>query len=92
MNLMASVRSRINSQPEAVFGEGARSPLNKQITAAIKKHIASLRDADLTGYTYEHRHSDFAGARTDLVIYDASSTPVLAGREFNSGPTSIWPR
>jgi hypothetical protein len=84
MNFLGSKKT------ELAFGEGERFPLTKQMTVAVKRHMVALKDADLSAYTFERRRSDYKDARSDLVIYDATSAKVLSGREFNSGPTSIW--
>jgi hypothetical protein len=90
MSIMNSMRSKMNHQTEEAFGSGARTPVDKKMAIAIKRHMAALKDTDLSGYTVERRRSDYSGARSDLVIYDGESVPVLSGREFNGGPTSIW--
>ena len=81
----------MSGQTQEAFGDGERFPLNKQITASIKRHMTELKDADLSAYTFERRHSDYNGAKSDLVIYNDAKIPVLHGRELGSGPISVWP-
>jgi hypothetical protein len=90
MSFMQTMRSKMNHQTEEAFGEGARTLVDKKMILAIKRHMVGLKNEDITGYTVERRRSDFFGARSDLVIYNAQGTPVLHGREFNGGPISIW--
>src|SRR5215204_6380536 len=91
MGMFSSLRSKMSGQTLEAFGEGERFPVNKQMILTIKRHVADLKDADLTGYTFERRRSDYKGAKSDLVIYNDTQQAVLHGREPESGPISIWP-
>jgi hypothetical protein len=91
MGVFSSLRSRINGQTGEAFGEGQQFPVTKQMVASIQRHMPALKDADLSSYTFERRRSDYAGAKSDLVIYNDRKLPVLHGRELASGPISVWP-
>ena len=58
----------MSGQTTEAFGDGERFPVNKQMIITIKRHINDLKDTDITGYTFERRRSDYAGAKSDLVI------------------------
>ena len=73
------------------FGEGERSPVDKQMIITIKRHVVDLKDTDISGYTFERRKSSYKGAKSDLVIYNETKQPILHGREPESGPISVWP-
>ena len=90
MNMIGSVRSFFSGQSHEAMGEGHKFSLSKPITKEIRRHIAVLSGADLTGYTFERRHSDYPGSKSDLVIYDPSGKSILDGREMNNGETSFW--
>jgi hypothetical protein len=57
----------------------------------IKEHMSALRETDLSGYTFERRHSDYHDYKSDLIIYDAQGEAVLQGREASDGRVSFWP-
>ena len=90
MNMIGAVRSFFSGQTQEAFGEGQKFPLSKAITKEIRRHSAVLSGAELTGYTFERRHSDYPGAKSDIVIYDPSGKGVLDGREMNNGEVSFW--
>jgi hypothetical protein len=83
------LRSRLNGQSTEVFGLGQRYPLTDKMVKSIKRHEISFRDVDLRSFTFERRRSTYAGAKSDLVIYDGDGKPALSGREFD-GPLSFW--
>jgi len=91
MKLVSGVRSFFNGQTQEAFGLGQRTALTSSLRKDIRRHIANLSGADLTGYTYERRRSDYPQAKSDLVIYDPTGKPVLDGREL-SGGVSFWPK
>ena len=87
--VLAKVRSFFSGQSQEQFGSGQRFPLTKEITKEVRRHVASLYNADLSQYTFERRHSDHPGAKSDLVIYDPSEKAVIFGREMD-GHLSFW--
>lgn len=91
MGVFDALRSKMSGQTLEAFGEGQQFPLTKQMIVSIQRHMSTLKDSDLKGYTFERRRSDYAGAKSDLVIYNASKQPVLHGRELGGGPISVWP-
>jgi hypothetical protein len=91
MGVFSALRSKMNGQTAEAFGEGQQFPLTKPMITSIQRHMPALKDTDLSSYTFERRRSDYAGAKSDLVIYNDSKQPVLHGRELNSGPISVWP-
>ena len=90
MSIIDSIRSIFSGQTQEAFGYGQKYPLSKSLTKEIRRHIAVLSGADLSGFTFERRHSDYPGAKSDIVIYDASGNIKLNGREMNSGEVSFW--
>ena len=90
MSFLRSMRSKLSGQSFEVFGEGVRVPLSKELTHEIRRHIVELSRKDLTGFTFERRRSVFPQAKSDIVIYDATGTAVLNGREMQGGDTSFW--
>ena len=92
MNPISAIRSFFSGQTREQFGLGHKFPLTKQITKEIRRHIASLSTADLTGYTFERRHSDYPHAKSDIVVYDPSDKAILDGRELSGGEVSFWPK
>jgi hypothetical protein len=90
MSIIGSIRSFFSGQTQEAFGYGERYPLSKPLTKEIRRHIAVLSGADLIGYTFERRHSDYPGAKSDIVIYDPSGKSTLDGREMNNGEVSFW--
>ena len=91
MSLVTRAKSLFGGgQKEEAFGFGQRSPLNKQMTASLRRHANNLLKADLSGYKFERRHSDYTNANADLVIYDANDKAVFHGREMGGG-YSFWP-
>ena len=71
------------------FGRGHKLPLSKDLKASVKQYVPSLANADLEGYTFESHSSNFADAKTDMMIYDAAGKTVALGREFR-GRVIIW--
>ena len=90
MSIIDSIRTFFSGQTQEAFGYGEKYPLSKPITKEIRRHIAILSGADLTGYTFERRHSDYPGAKSDIVIYDPSGKSTLNGREMDNGELSFW--
>ena len=91
MSLLTSVKSLLGvGQKEEAFGFGQRYPLTKQMAASLRRHSNQLVKADLTGYKFERRHSDYTDANADLVIYDPNDKAVFHGREMGGG-FSFWP-
>ena len=90
MQLLKSLRSQLSGQSQEQFGLGEKHPLSKSMKTVVKAHIMGLRGSDLAGYMFERRHSDYAGAKSDLIIYDAEGKAVLKGREASDGRLSIW--
>ena len=90
MKLFESMRAKMNGQTPEKFGMGQRFPLTKPMVKSIKLHIVNLQDTDLTAYTYERKRSDYATAKSDLVIYNGEGETVLHGRE-SDGPLNFWP-
>ena len=90
MSFISALRSRFSGQSFEEFGEGRRFPLSKAVEHEIRRHVLELSTADLTGYTYERRRSDFVLAKSDIVIYDPSGKHVLEGREMARGGYSFW--
>ena len=90
MKLLDSARSLFSGQTQEAFGSGERFPLTKQMIQKIRRHMSGLEKTDLTAYTFERRHSDYPGAKSDIVIYNDSGQIVLNGREISGGPTSFW--
>jgi len=89
MSILGQVRTMFSGQTREEFGEGQRHPLTKQMEKSIRRHIAGLRNTDLSAYEYERRHSEQKDAKSDLVIYDEAKNPVLFGRDMY-GDTSFW--
>ena len=89
MSLLESVRTRFNGQTTEAFGEGQRHPVTKSMIKSIKMHITSLRDTDITSYSFERRRSDYKDAQSDLVIYDGEGHMAMHGRDFGH-VTSFW--
>lgn len=90
MNVIGSVRSFFSGQTQEAFGAGRKFPLSKSITKEVRRHSAALSRAELTGYTFERRHSDYPGAKSDIVIYDPNGKGILNGREMHNGELSFW--
>ena len=91
MNPLASIRSFFSGQSPEAFGGGERFPLTKDMVRNIREHIAALQRTDMSGYSFERRHSSYPGAKSDLIIYDGNKTPVLQGREVSgSHSLSFW--
>ena len=90
MNMIGTVRSFFSGQSQEAMGSGHRFALSKPITREVRRHIAVLSGADLTGYTFERRHSDYPGAKSDIVVYNPAGEGVLNGREMNNGEISFW--
>ena len=90
MKVLGSLRSFFSGQTQEAFGLGEKFPLTKGITKELRRHIVGRATADLTGYTFERRHSDFPHAKSDIVIYDASDKAVFDGRELSGGEVSFW--
>ena len=89
--MFSALRSKMSGQSLEAFGEGQQFPLTKQMIVSIQRHMPSMAVTDLSGYTFERRRSDYAAAKSDLVVYNENKMPVLHGREPESGPVSIWP-
>jgi hypothetical protein len=92
MKLLTSVRSRFSGQTQEAFGQGERFPVSKTIVKEVRRHLARFEKVDMSAYTFERRRSDYADAKSDLVIYDENGAPVVRGREFDNGHLSFWDR
>ena len=88
--MIGSVRTFFSGQTQEAFGIGQQHPLTKPIMKEVRRHIAVLSGADLTGYTFERRHSDYPSAKSDIVVYNPSGKPILDGREMSNGELSFW--
>ncbi len=75
----------MNGQSAEQFGSGERHPIDASMRKSLNLYMNQLTKADLSAYTFERRRSDYDGAKSDLVVYDASGTAVIHGREFDSG-------
>jgi hypothetical protein len=89
MTFLNSIRSLVSRQPQEEFGLGERFPITKAMSVSIKRHMNGLSKADLSGYTFERRRSEYHDAKSDLVIYNPADKPVLNGREIG-GRLSFW--
>jgi hypothetical protein len=56
---------------------------------SLQRHEIALRMVDLRPYTFERRRSEYLGAKSDLIVYDAEGRAVMHGREFD-GALSFW--
>jgi hypothetical protein len=83
------MRTLLSGQTKEQFGEGQRHLLTKDMTVQLRRHIAVLRNTDISGYKFERRHSSYPGAKSDIVIYDAGDKPAFFGREMD-GHLSFW--
>ena len=90
MKLLDTFRSFFSGQTFEAFGEGQRFPLTKQMTTAIRRDIHHLEKSDLSAYTFERRHSEYPGAKSDVVVYDDQKTAIVSGRETSAGPAAFW--
>ena len=89
MGVLASVRSKLSGQTTEQFGFGNRFPLSKQMIESIRRHLSKGRSESLANYKFERRRSDYSGAVSDIVVYDAQETPVLQGRDWGH-TLSFW--
>jgi hypothetical protein len=89
VSIISQARSFFSGQSREEFGEGQRHPLSKTLEKSIRRNVASLRGADLSGYQFERRPSEQKDAKSDLVIYNENQKPVLFGRDMY-GDTSFW--
>jgi hypothetical protein len=87
--VLSKLRSRFSGQSAEEFGFGQRYPIDASMRKSINFHINRMINQDLTGYTFERRHSNYPNAKSDIVIYDANDKPVLHGREFNGGNNKV---
>jgi hypothetical protein len=55
----------------------------------IRRHLESMRNTDFAEYTFERRRSTYPQAKSDLIVYNSTGTPVLHGRETD-GPLAFW--
>lgn len=68
---------------------GQKQALPTKIASQVKSEFPAFRQADLSDYTYDKRHSDFKDAKSDLTVYNGVGTVVLHGRDFGSR-TFFW--
>jgi hypothetical protein len=92
MKLLDTIRTKLSGQTKQEFGFGQRFPLTKSMTQVIRRHFSELEKKDLSSYTFERRRSSYPDTKSDLIIYDSDSKPVLNGREASDGRVSFWPR
>lgn len=90
MGFIGKLRSKLSGQTREAFGSGQRFPLSNDIRKAISVQMAGMSAADLSGYTFERRHSDYRDTKSDIVIYDASGNAVFHGRESSGGDLAFW--
>jgi hypothetical protein len=91
MSFFSSLKGKLPGQAEDSMAEGQPAPLTKRMEAAIRGHLTWYKNTDLSAYTFERKRSEYAAARSDLVIYNENKQPVMHGRELSNGPVSVWP-
>ena len=92
MSIFSKARTAMSGQTKEEFGFGERHPLDPKIRKSINFYMNSLTNKDLEGWTFERRRSEYPGAKSDLVVYNAEGKVVLNGREFEGGSnkTAFW--
>ncbi len=90
MGFIGKLRTRLSGQTQEAFGSGRRFPLTSEIVKAIRFQMAGMGGAELSGYTFERRHSDYRDTKSDIVVYDASGNTAMHGRESSGGILAFW--
>jgi len=60
--------------------------------AELRRTLACLAAADVTGFTYERRSSSDPDARYDVAIFDSQGRLIIEGSDFHSGDRSTGRR
>ena len=74
---------------EKELSTATRQPLTSALTKVCKAQFVRMQRLDITGYTYERRHSDYKDAKADLRIFDETGKLAYFGREFGNR-TFLW--
>jgi hypothetical protein len=67
-----------------------RQLLNPRLTKIAKSQFAKLNRLDISGYTYERRHSNYPEARSDYLIFDENGALAYHAREFRDKRIFFW--
>jgi hypothetical protein len=70
--------------------EGKRESLAGDLEKSVRFHFQGYRSSNLNAFRVERQKSSYAGARSELVIFDAEGRAVIKGREFGKGQFSLW--
>lgn len=69
---------------DKIYAEGVRQPLSKSLLKTAVAQFPRLGRIDTSGWTYEHRGTNYRDAKTDLTVYDETGKLVFRGRQFGN--------